>query len=72
MCISRSWGVKIIQGFLHVPSIKAMMGSIDHLWTSHKHNSREVVHDLPKGPKKEAPKYDMGNLGYFKEETEGE
>lgn len=55
-----------------MPSIKAMMGSIDHLWTSHKHNSREVVHDLPKGPKKEAPKYDMGNLGYFKEETEGE
>lgn len=57
-----------MQGFLHVSPIKAMMGTIDTFGCHRKYKSREILCEIPKGPKKEPHKCYMGTLGSFKEE----
>lgn len=57
-----------MQGFLHVSPIKAMMGTIDTFGCHRKYKSREILCEIPKGPKKEPHKCYMGSLGSFKEE----
>ena len=48
-------GCKNIQGFLHMSSIKAMVGSIDHLWTSHSVILEKFCMSSQRGPRRSHP-----------------